>query len=254
MSRPLVSLVALVEALATLSATTPPRNVGGKNARFLGPVELQIERAGTTGGGTVYGQSLLGPNNSNRNDFVGDASAVTFQTIIPYVALSNYNWVVKADKYPKAGTASTTAGSATLTGSSTDFDGELYVGDEIEVNGERRLVIAIASDTSLTVDEAFVNSATGKTVSVCDAILIATEDFSLSNVGGNCLVTLVNTLATGAKLEVHYLGTPTTKFTFATATLQFKKIQIPGADVMWYVSGATTAPSSTNVYVKAIGE
>lgn len=61
-----------------------------------------------------------------------------------------------------AGTGATTAGSATLTGTTTAFDVDLRVGDVININGEQRKVTAIASATSLTVDSAFVNTCTAK--------------------------------------------------------------------------------------------
>lgn len=57
-------------------------------------------------------------------------------------------------------------GTATLTGSSTLFSSELSVGQVISVPGtttEKRVVTAIASNTSLTVATAFVNTASGQT-------------------------------------------------------------------------------------------
>ena len=50
------------------------------------------------------------------------------------------------------GTLTTTAASATVTGSSTAFLTELAVGDALKVGNETFTVSAIASDTSLTVD------------------------------------------------------------------------------------------------------
>jgi hypothetical protein len=64
------------------------------------------------------------------------------------------------------GTVSKTAASATLTGSGTAFLTELSVGQVIAVPGtatEQAVVIAIASNTSLTVAAAFANSASGQT-------------------------------------------------------------------------------------------
>lgn len=64
------------------------------------------------------------------------------------------------------GTVSKTASSTTVTGSSTLFTSELSVGQMISVPGtaaEPRVVTAIASDTSLTVQTAFANSASGQT-------------------------------------------------------------------------------------------
>lgn len=64
------------------------------------------------------------------------------------------------------GTVSKSAGSATLTGSGTNFTGQLQVGDVIDVPGgtatERRMVTAITSATSLTVNETFAYSASGQ--------------------------------------------------------------------------------------------
>jgi len=57
------------------------------------------------------------------------------------------------------GTVSVTAASATVTGSSTNFLGELAVGDTITVNGEVRTVSAIASKTSLTASAVYVATA-----------------------------------------------------------------------------------------------
>ncbi len=50
-------------------------------------------------------------------------------------------------------------GTVTLTGTSTLFTEELVVGDRITINAETRIVTAIASDTSLTVNNAFSDTA-----------------------------------------------------------------------------------------------
>ena len=55
------------------------------------------------------------------------------------------------------------AASTTVPGSSTKFTTELSVGDSILVSGETRVVTAIASDTSLTVDVAFTDNANDST-------------------------------------------------------------------------------------------
>jgi len=64
------------------------------------------------------------------------------------------------------GTVAKTAASQTLAGTTTAFLTELAVGQVISVPGtaaEKRVVIAIASNTSLTVSSAFANSASGQT-------------------------------------------------------------------------------------------
>jgi hypothetical protein len=66
------------------------------------------------------------------------------------------------------GTVAKTEGSATVTGTSTRFLSELTIGDRIEVPGDEwnyiRGVVAIASDTSLTVESPFLVTSSGAAV------------------------------------------------------------------------------------------
>jgi uncharacterized Zn finger protein len=62
-----------------------------------------------------------------------------------------------------AGTVAISA-TKTVTGTSTNFTRWLRVGDEIIVNGERRTILSITSDTSLTVTTAFTTTASGQTL------------------------------------------------------------------------------------------
>lgn len=64
------------------------------------------------------------------------------------------------------GTVSVTATSATVTGSGTNFVGELAVGDKIVINGENRTVVSITDSTHLVADQAF--DATASTQSLFD--------------------------------------------------------------------------------------
>jgi len=64
-----------------------------------------------------------------------------------------YNLVNKERLQDLTGTVDTTA-STTVTGVGTLFTSQLVVGDEILIGIERRFVVAIASDTSLTVNQA----------------------------------------------------------------------------------------------------
>lgn len=73
------------------------------------------------------------------------------------------------------GTVSKTAGSATLTGSGTAFTTELSVGQVISVPGvatEKRVVTAIASNTSLAVSANFANTASGQTATRVNSALV----------------------------------------------------------------------------------
>lgn len=255
MSNP-VNLLALVEALATASATSLPV-LALKQSRFLGPCRINIERASTTGGGTVWGAYLPGSASdpSKYQEARGDGTATTFATLIPHAALSNYNTMVRASKSGRTGTVAVSAAGITVTGTSTAFLTELRIGDEIQIGSEIRNVIAIASATSLTVDAPFLNAASGATLFLIDGILAATTDYTISNVGGFVQVNVgaAAKAPAGCKLEIMAI-TPVALYTFATATVQFKELELNrGADVFWYASDATATPGATNVYVEPIG-
>jgi len=74
--------------------------------------------------------------------------------------------LLPADVTDGSGTVATTAGSSTLTGTSSAFDTDFAVGDTIIVGTETvRAISAIASSTSLTVSKAFKNTGSGLTAS-----------------------------------------------------------------------------------------
>jgi hypothetical protein len=79
------------------------------------------------------------------------------------------------------GTVSKTAGLQSVAGSSTAFLTELSVGQVITVPGtasEKRVVTAITSNTALTVNSPFVNTATGQTAArVNSAVVFRTPGF-----------------------------------------------------------------------------
>lgn len=92
-------LVAIVEAVTTASATSKPVLAGRANARLLGPVQLDVQRAGNTGGGTVYGANLptVSSGDTKYCRQVGSDGATgrtVFTTTIPYVAWANHNIIV----------------------------------------------------------------------------------------------------------------------------------------------------------------
>jgi hypothetical protein len=256
MPPPALALLALVEGAVAASTLYPvsPFPVF-KQSRLMGPIELEIERAGTTGGGTLWSATLNGMANSNRQDFRTDGSSTVYDTGIAHVALSNNNWLLRIDKSTRTGTAAVTANSATVTGTGTSFTTELKVGSEILINGERRTVQTIASTTSLTVDAPYVNTASGAAITMLDDFLVPTTDFSVSSNGGLCRVTLAAAAKgpANATLQVHFV-VPKSLFTYATATVQFLIRELPqSGDALWYAQDATGTPSNTNIYIRAIG-
>lgn len=256
-----LGIVALCEAHATDANTTLPVALY-KNSRLLGKLMLKIFRAGSTGGGTIYGASLPGPGSGDSKYavFKGDGSTVALVTSIPYAALSNNNFLVRVSKSARsnagAATAAVTAGSKTVTGTSTAFTTELRIGDQISVNNEVRTVTFITSDTSLIVDKAFVASASGKTPYLIDGFLAPTTDFTVSDNGAGATITIghASKVPAGCKIEI-FLVTPVALYTYATAKVITKMLELDaaGLDVAWYVSDATSTPSSTAIYIEAIG-
>ena len=248
-----VALLAICEALTTASTTTQPILTQKKNARFLSPCMLEIERAAAVGGATVWGVNLNGVSNANRQDFRGDGVATVYDSALAFVATSNYNWVLKVDKSTRTGTVTVTVGSTTVTGSGTAFTTELKVGAEIMVGSERKVIVSITSATVLNVDRVYQTANAAVAIFLMDDLLVPTTDYTISTNGGLARITLTAAakLPAGATLELHFV-VPVALFTFVTTAIIFKKTEVSGYDMFWYVSDATGTPSSTNVYVKAI--
>lgn len=252
-----INLIALVEAVVTASAVSPPRPCY-KNAKFQDANKLIIERAANVGGGTVWGANLNGlagyaNKPGDQQTFVGDGSTLIFDLPTDvYNALANNNIIVRVSKSGRTGTATVTAGSNAVAGAGTAFATELNIGDEITINGELRTITGITSATALTVDVAFVGAAAGASVFLMDSPLVPTTDYTVSNPSGTITritVGLAAKVPLGAKIEIHKV-TPVAMFTFATATLQFKQLDMArGFDLMWYAADATVTPSATNVYI-----
>jgi len=80
-------------------------------------------------------------------------SVITSNGITPYAG--------RAIGASISGTAAVTADSTAVTGTNTNFVGELAVGDLITINGESRKVASITSATALVADEAYDATAAG---------------------------------------------------------------------------------------------
>ncbi len=113
-----------------------------------------------TGGSTFVGASVT--HSANRTiGSGGSGTALGYDT--EFFDTDAQHFTSSANL---TGTVAKAASSATLTGTGTAFDTELSVGQVISVPGtaaERRVVTAIASATSLTVNRAFGNTASGQT-------------------------------------------------------------------------------------------
>ena len=83
-----------------------------------------------------------------------------------YYSPNGTTWTqVNKDTYiTKTGTVSVSAGSATVTGSGTNFTGQFSVGDDIKINNEIFNVLSITNNTSMTVDGNFVATASSQSI------------------------------------------------------------------------------------------
>lgn len=135
-------------------------------------VQAAIEEVASEAAGGGTASSCRAINNGTQNVASGTAFVeVGFDTDIHDDA--DYHCTSSANL---TGTVAKTNGSATLTGTGTNFTGELVVGQVIDVPGtatERRVVIAIASATSLTVNSNFANTASGQTATRVNSQFVA---------------------------------------------------------------------------------
>ncbi len=107
------------------------------------------------------------------------------------------------------------AASTTVTGVGTAFTTEIALGDRIVVGGETRTVVAIASDTSLTVDQAFSDNANDTSPDVLSAIAtFLKSDGTLGpsvNDIGELVIGHLTSDPLGGKAHMYY-NTTTNKF------------------------------------------
>ena len=151
--------------------------VGTTHTLFRTPgvaTELQNFESSIHGGyRRVSGFTKFGSNqpNGSADDIEGifryAKGVVACQGANIYYSTDGSTWtqVNKNTYIDKTGTVAVSAGSATITGTSTSFSSEFAAGDDIRVNGEEYNVLSIASDTSMTVDENFAATASSQTIS-----------------------------------------------------------------------------------------
>lgn len=76
-----------------------------------------------------------------------------------------------------AGTANVQANSITIIGSSTYFERDLTIGNQIRINNEIRNVIEISSNTSLNVDSTFSSTANNKVIRLYGTTLLGGQGY-----------------------------------------------------------------------------
>jgi len=155
-------------------------------------------------GGSAVGTGTRLRLSGNQSITTATATAITWDTEDNDADQQHYESAASL-----TGTVAKTATSATLAGTSTAFLTELSVGQVIAVPGtatEKRVVIAIASNTSLTVNSGFVNSASGQTAARVNTAVVFRQP------GFYMLETNIYSaaLSTGAVTLQYYLNNLTT--------------------------------------------
>lgn len=111
----------------------------------------------------------------------------------------------KRDSFSLTGTVAVVNTSTTVTGTGTTFLTQLEKGDSIFINGRHRKVVAIASNTSLTIDPAWnVANASGVTITGQDS----PKYVPASEVSGNLIFGVDSTEATVTANKARGLTTP----------------------------------------------
>jgi hypothetical protein len=254
---------------SAVAGTSVPRRLGrskndlafpgiGDGVFRGGPNLLELNRGGVTGAVTIYGANASDPNgNPNQQnsgvplaqEFKGDGVTTAFQTNIPYVAFSNYNWICESSKYVLTGTVTVTAASNVVTGSGTGFLAAVNVGDTILVNSEFQTVLFIVSDTVLWTENNFASAAAGVAIYTIGAP-IPTAGYTMSSgTSSNALCTMAVAPIAGVRFRLFYQAV-TTVLALAAANSRVLKAQIPSFEFMWTLLGAT--PSATSLWVRPL--
>lgn len=258
-------LVTLLEEVATAGTTKPVRvarppssneaGVGGHLFDSGSQVIMEVDRAGTTGSLTVYGMDAPDANGSPQQlnsgqqyaqQFKGDGSTVVFQSIIPFVALANNNWIVTSTKFQTSSTATVAAGSKVVTGAATAFLTEYSPGQSVLINGEIKTVDFVTSNTVLNTVQNFATSGAGLAIFSYAQPLPAAGITSITNVGGFALLTLAVAPALNAIINL-YFGVPVQIY---SGTDRLRKYQTRTYDFMWTLLGAT--PSACSLHLKPV--
>ena len=152
-----------------------------------------------TGTSTNVGLYATASGGTNNYGLIVDSGSVGIGLTAPLLKLD----VAGSSRFTGAATSVLTGSinaiaSQVVTGVNTLFTTELVVGDRITVTGETRTVIAIASNTSLTVDTATTDTADDTSPDKLAAIFVARDSSSeVQMVINDAGLTSINNLETG---------------------------------------------------------
>ena len=140
--------------------------------------------------GNVLGNAFASSTAPSSALLAGDGATLQFQTDIAFAAVSNNNWIVETNSFKLTGTVAVAAG--VVTGTGTNFDPEIEVGDQLMLGGKLCVVTARTSDTAAVVSPAITVSAgavgyslaQNKFVKTYAAVPSGPQQFAVTDVGG----------------------------------------------------------------------
>lgn len=296
-----IAIKASGTSTTTVPVRTGERGLGGERTAAAKRAVLTVMRsqdgagANPTIDGTiaVYGMDLANPvagkpignayataPSAAAFPFLGDGTAKTFQTNIPYAAFSNNNWLVEMPGFTLSGTfAVDTAGVVTGT---SGVAGQSKLGDVVIIGGFKSTITAYTNENSFTITPApaaaISAGAAGYNVSVdrrfktwitsgsigstnpelftvtsgatIDGVACALITFAVAppKLAGPATAT---TLATGAPIDVPcvFFGTPVE--VLADGEHRFDRVGVRSRSVMWAVgTHAANLLSAARVYLE----
>jgi len=140
-----------VQKMGTVTVSNPAVAVNlvlGWTPRYVRAYNVNNLTAYEYFDGMTAGTSLDNGNHADTQNSVNAADSIS-------------TYAGRAAGASVTGTVTVTADSATITGSGTNFVGELAVGDKVTVNGEVREILSITSSTVAAATEPFVAAAAG---------------------------------------------------------------------------------------------
>lgn len=151
-------------------------NGAGANPVVTGTVAVWGADVGQPNTGRPLGNSYATAQTPISYPFLGDASATTFQTSIPYAAFSNYNWILEMDQFKVTGTFSvSTAGVVSTSGGTAGVASQTKLGDTLIIsNSTQVLVTTITAYTDQ--DNFTVTPAPGATMAIGSVMVNTSVD------------------------------------------------------------------------------
>lgn len=153
-------------ALSVKSGTKVTRSYMNVTADIKGKKVYTYSTAGVKSDAPVYSNNPSWCILDFLTSQSGCAMSVNELDIQSFVAAAEY-CDAKINPIEASGTVKCTAGKYVVTGAGTKFSTEVKIGETITIGSDERVVTAISSDTSLTVDLAFsttINNSTTKMI------------------------------------------------------------------------------------------